>query len=83
MMVLWLRIPLYHNSVPYVNAPPHIGRAVEMLEADVLARWHRLLGEEVFFLTGTDEHGKKVHEAATKAGKTPQEFVVVISPAKA
>ncbi|MFH1234806.1 MAG: methionine--tRNA ligase [Candidatus Diapherotrites archaeon] len=54
---------------------PIFGHAYEKLCADVLARWHRLLGDEVFFLTGTDEHGQKIMKAAKVAGKTPQEFV--------
>ncbi|MEM0360289.1 MAG: methionine--tRNA ligase [Candidatus Diapherotrites archaeon] len=54
---------------------PIFGHAYEKLCADVLARWHRLLGDEVFFLTGTDEHGQKIMKAAKAAKKTPQEFV--------
>jgi methionyl-tRNA synthetase len=63
------------TSIAYTNAPPHIGFALESIQADVLARYHRLLGEEVFFLTGTDEHGIKIARAAEKEGKKPQEFV--------
>ena len=63
------------TSIPYVNAAPHVGFAFELLLADVLARHHRLSGSEVFFLTGTDEHGKKIQEAAEKAGKSPQDYV--------
>ena len=62
------------TSIAYTNAPPHIGFALELIQADVLARYHRLLGEDVFFLTGTDEHGKKVAEAAEQAGQSPGEF---------
>ena len=47
------------TTIPYANAPPHIGFALEIVYADVIARWHRLLGEDVFFLTGSDEHGSK------------------------
>ncbi len=47
------------TSIAYTNAPPHIGFALESIQADVLARYHRILGEDVFFLTGTDEHGIK------------------------
>ncbi|MCX6802635.1 MAG: class I tRNA ligase family protein, partial [Candidatus Diapherotrites archaeon] len=54
---------------------PIFGHAYEKLCADVLARWHRLSGDEVFFLTGTDEHGQKIMQAAKKEGKTPQKFV--------
>ncbi|MCR4323319.1 MAG: class I tRNA ligase family protein [Candidatus Azambacteria bacterium] len=67
------------TSIAYVNAPPHIGYAMELLQADVLARYHRLLGEEVFFLTGTDEHGKKIAEAAAKAGMETQTYVDSVS----
>ena len=67
------------TAIDYVNAEPHIGHAYQKIIADVLARWHKLLGEDVFFLTGTDEHGKKVQEAAEKAGKTPKKFVDEIS----
>ena len=67
------------TSIPYVNADPHIGFALEAIQADVLARYHRLRGEDVFFLTGTDEHGVKVVRAAEAVGKTPKEFVDEIS----
>jgi len=67
------------SSIAYTNAPPHLGFALEMIQADVLARYHRILGEEVFFLTGTDENGLKNAQAAERAGKTPQEFVDEIS----
>jgi methionyl-tRNA synthetase len=63
----------------YTNSPPHIGFAFESIQADVLARYHRLLGEKTFFLTGTDEHGTKVAKAAEEAGKNPKEFVDEIS----
>jgi len=62
------------TAIAYVNADPHIGFALEVLAADVLARYHRLKGEDVKFLTGTDEHGTKVQRAAEKAGQQPQEF---------
>lgn len=58
----------------YVNAKPHIGHAYTVVAADVLARFHRLRGDDVFFLAGTDEHGAKVAEAAAVAGKSPQAF---------
>ena len=67
------------TSIAYTNAPPHIGFALELIQADVLARYHRLLGEGVFFLTGTDEHGQKIARAAEEARKTPKEFVDEIS----
>src|SRR3989304_1654341 len=63
------------TSIPYMNARVHIGHALEAAQADVIARFHRLQGEKVFFLTGTDEHGKKIQEAAQKAGKGTAEFV--------
>jgi methionyl-tRNA synthetase len=63
----------------YTNSPPHIGFAFESIQADVLARYHRLLEEETFFLTGVDEHGTKVAKAAAEAGKSPKEFVDEIS----
>ena len=65
----------YYVTTPiyYVNDAPHIGHAYTTLTADALARWHRLIGDEVFFLTGTDEHGQKVARAAEAAGRTPAE----------
>ena len=68
------------TAIDYVNAEPHIGHAYQKIVADVLARWHRLQGDDVFFVTGTDEHGKKVAEAAKAAGKEPKIFVDEISP---
>ncbi|MEK7134873.1 MAG: methionine--tRNA ligase [Patescibacteria group bacterium] len=62
------------TSIPYVNADPHIGFALEAIQADVLARYHRQKGEDIFFLTGADEHGVKIIRAAKAAGKTPQSF---------
>lgn len=58
----------------YINDKPHIGHAYTTIAADVLARFHRINEEEVFFLTGTDEHGAKMAQAASKMGKTPQEL---------
>jgi len=63
------------TTLPYVNAGAHIGFAVEILQADVLARLWRLQGDEVFFNTGTDEHGQKISEAAQKAGEDVQKYV--------
>jgi methionyl-tRNA synthetase len=63
------------TAIDYVNAEPHFGHAYQKIAADVLARWHKLLGEDVNFLTGTDEHGKKVSNSAEKTGKTPKQFV--------
>lgn len=62
------------TSIPYTNAPPHIGFALEVIQADVLARYHRSLGEDVFYLAGTDEHGLKTKRAAEALGKTPEKF---------
>ena len=67
------------TSIAYTNAPPHIGFVLELVQADVLARYHRLLGEDVFFLTGTDEHGVKIAKKAKELGKEPKEFVNEIS----
>jgi methionyl-tRNA synthetase len=63
----YITTPIY-----YVNDVPHIGHAYTTIAADVLARYHRLRGEETFFLTGTDEHGQKVQQAAAKRGVPPQ-----------
>jgi methionyl-tRNA synthetase len=63
------------TSIPYVNANPHIGFAMELVQADVLARYHRQRGDQVWFLTGTDEHGLKIARAAAEAGKTPAEYI--------
>jgi methionyl-tRNA synthetase len=63
------------TSIAYTNAPPHIGYAMELIQADVLARYHRQAGEMVWFLTGTDEHGVKIKRTAEEADKTPQAFV--------
>ena len=61
------------TAIDYTNAPPHIGHAYEKVLSDVLARWHRLKGEEVFFLTGVDQHGQKVQQTAEKRGITPEQ----------
>ena len=68
-MKFYITTPIY-----YVNDKPHIGHAYTTIAADVLARYHRLKSEEVFFLTGTDEHGAKVAETASKQGLEPQEL---------
>lgn len=62
------------TSIAYVNGAPHIGFAMELVEGDILARWHRLIGDATFFLTGTDENSLKLLKAAEKAGTTPQEL---------
>ena len=63
------------TSIIYTNAPPHIGFALELIQGDVFARFHRIKGDDTFFLTGSDEHGTKNQKGAQTAGKTPQEFV--------
>jgi len=62
------------TAIDYVNAEPHIGHAYQKIAADVLARWNSLQGKDVFFLTGTDEHGKKIADSAEQAGKKPKTF---------
>jgi len=62
------------TAIDYVNGQPHLGHAYEKIVADVIARSRRSLGEEVFFLTGLDEHGQKVQQAAIAEGKTPQAY---------
>jgi len=63
------------TTLPYVNADPHVGFALEIVQADVIARYRRLKGDEVFFNTGTDEHGIKIYRKAQEAGKEPQTYV--------
>ena len=63
------------TAIDYTNGAPHIGHAYEKVLADVLARYHRLKGESVFFLTGVDQHGQKVQQSAEKQGVAPQQFV--------
>ena len=67
------------TAIDYTNDVIHIGHSYQKIIADVLARYHRLIGDKTFFLTGTDEHGGTSEQAAKKAGKTPQEFVDEIS----
>ncbi|KKT39768.1 methionine--tRNA ligase [Candidatus Collierbacteria bacterium RIFOXYB2_FULL_46_14] len=62
------------TTLPYVNADPHIGFAMEIIRADVLARAHRAIGDEVFFNTGTDEHGQKIYQKALEEGKDPKKY---------
>lgn len=63
------------TTSPYVNSAPHVGFALEIIQADALARYHSLIGDKVFFNTGTDEHGKKIYEKALESGKEPQAYV--------
>ncbi|MFN7981032.1 MAG: methionine--tRNA ligase [Vicinamibacterales bacterium] len=69
MSRFYITTPIY-----YINASPHLGHAYTTLVADAVARAHRLMGDDVMFLTGTDEHGQKVERAAQKAGLAPQVF---------
>ncbi len=63
------------TTIPYVNAKPHIGFALEIVQADVIARWRKMLGDDVIFSTGTDEHGVKIYRKALEEGKDPQVYV--------
>ncbi|MBN1549681.1 methionine--tRNA ligase [Candidatus Babeliales bacterium] len=72
----YVTTPIYYGT-----AKPHLGSLYSTLLADVAARWNKLKGKEVFFLTGTDEHGQKIAQAAEKAGKEPQVFVDSFIPA--
>ena len=65
--VLYLTTPIY-----YINGPPHLGHAYTTIVADTMARYRRLASDDVFFLTGTDEHGDKIAQAAARAGESPQ-----------
>jgi methionyl-tRNA synthetase len=67
------------TAIDYTNAAPHIGHAYEKILADVLARYHRLKGEPVFFLTGVDQHGQKVQQSAQKQGIEPAEFAQAVT----
>lgn len=71
----YLTTPIY-----YVNDVPHIGHAYTTIAGDVLSRYYKLQGKDVFYLTGTDEHGAKIDEAACKANKSPKEFVDELVP---
>ncbi len=75
--ILRLSMPRFFitTAIDYTNAAPHIGHAYEKILADVLARYHRLKGDEVFFLTGVDQHGQKVQQSAEKQGVAPRQFV--------
>ncbi len=71
---IYLTTPIY-----YVNDVPHVGHAFTTINTDAVARWHRLLGDEVHFLTGTDEHGLKVQRSAEELGRTPIEHADITS----
>jgi methionyl-tRNA synthetase len=68
------------TPIYYVNDAPHIGHAYTTIVGDAVTRWHRLCGEQVKFLTGTDEHGLKIQQAADEAGLSPQAFADGIAP---
>ena len=71
-----MKKPFYiTTTLPYVNADPHVGFAVELVRADVIARAKKLAGYDVFFNTGTDEHGAKIEKSAAAQGMTPQDYV--------
>lgn len=70
----YITTPIY-----YVNARPHIGHAYTTIACDTIARRERMMGSDVFFLTGTDEHGQKIQRAAEAAGKSPQQFTDAVS----
>ncbi len=72
----YITTPIY-----YVNARPHIGHTYTTIACDAIARRHRMLGDDTWFLTGTDEHGQKIERAAQAAGKSPQEFADEVSNA--
>ena len=67
------------TAIDYTNSAPHIGHAYEKVLADVIARYHRLKGEKVFFLTGVDQHGQKVQQSAEKEGIPPEQFVAGVT----
>ena len=75
MKTFYLTTPIY-----YVNDKPHIGHAYTTILADVLARFHRNKGDDVFFLTGLDEHGQKVQQAAENRGVEPKEHCDEMAP---
>ncbi len=68
------------TTLPYVNADPHIGFALEIIQADVIARYQRYLGNEVFFNTGTDEHGIKIYRKAQEVGMDPKAYCDIYAP---
>jgi len=70
---------LITTAIDYTNGAPHIGHAYEKVLADVIARFQRLSGREVFFLTGVDQHGQKVQQSAEKQGVPPQEYVDAVT----
>jgi methionyl-tRNA synthetase len=75
MSAFYVTTPIY-----YVNGEPHAGHAYTTIVADALARYHRLKGDDVFFLTGVDEHGANIHKAAENAGLSPQDYCDKMAP---
>ena len=67
------------TAIDYTNSAPHIGHSYEKVLADVIARYHRLKGDKVFFLTGVDQHGQKVQQSAEKQGVPPEQFVAGVT----
>src|SRR5256885_7785307 len=67
------------TAIDYTNSAPHIGHAYEKILAEVIARYHRLKGENVFFLTGVDQHGQKVQQSAEREGVPPEQFVAGVT----
>src|SRR5213075_2155103 len=67
------------TAIDYTNSAPHIGHAYEKILADVIARYRRLKGDDVFFLTGVDQHGQKVQQSAEKEGVPPEQFVAGVT----
>ena len=63
------------TAIAYTSGKPHIGNTYEIVLADAIARYKRLRGFDVFFMTGTDEHGEKIEKKASEQGITPKEFV--------
>ena len=68
------------TAISYPNGPPHIGHAYEAIATDVIARFHRLAGEDVYFLTGTDDHGQKMFQTARDKNMTPLELADQLTP---
>src|SRR5687768_6495934 len=68
------------TAISYPNGPPHIGHAYEVIATDAIARFKRLDGHDVYFVTGTDEHGQKIQQTAVRDGMTPGAFVDQMAP---
>src|SRR5690242_13778476 len=68
------------TAISYPNGSPHIGHAYEVVASDAIARFKRIDGYDVFFMTGTDEHGLKIQQTASRNGMTPRDFVDLMAP---